>query len=277
MNIHALLLVLVTLVWGTTFPLLKSAAQHLSGLEISVARFFVAAVCMSPFVFKLNRTVWRDGALLGGMGLVAYVSQAYGLQFISSNRSAFLTSLNVLFVPFLAWMMGGKLSLKVFLASAMACFGIALMSWEGGSNWFGDGATLLSALSYAAYVLMLSRMTQRHAARSLAATQIIMMAVIGAIVLPFEGAGQLASLPARLLPVLPVIVFLGAIATAAMLFLQAIGQQRVSATKAALIYALEPAFASVFSWLWLGEQLSQRAALGGAIVVAAVVLSEWQA
>lgn len=275
MNLHALLLVIVTLVWGMTFPLLKSAAQHMSGLEISVARFFVAALCMAPFVFKLNRAVWRDGALLGGMALISYVSQAYGLQFISSNRSAFLTSLNVLFVPLLAWMLGGKLSFKVIIGSILACFGIGLMSWDGGSNWFGDGATLICALSYAAYVLMLARMTQRHTPRSLATTQIIMMALIGAVALPFGDVSQLASLPERLMPILPVIVFLGAIATAGMLFLQAIGQRRVSATKAALIFALEPVFASLFSWLWLGEQLSQRAALGGGIVVLAVILSEW--
>jgi len=274
MNLHALLLVLVTLVWGTTFPLLKSAAQHLSGLEISVIRFFVAAICMSPFALKLNRSTWRDGAILGSVGLISYVSQAYGLQFISSNRSAFLTSLNVLFVPFLAWLTGSKLSLKVFIASAIACIGIGLMSWEGGSNWFGDGATLLSALSYATYVLLLSRMSQKHTARSLAATQIIMMALIGAIILPFEGSAQLASLPDRLMPVLPIVLFLGIVATAGMLFLQAIGQQRVSAAKSALIYALEPAFASMFSWLWLGEQLTQRAAIGGALVVMAVVFSE---
>ena len=275
MNLHAILLVIVTLVWGTTFPLLKSAAQHLSGLEISVARFFVAAICMTPFAWKQTRSTWRDGALLGGVGLISYVSQAYGLQFISSNRSAFLTSLNVLFVPFLAWMIGSKLSLKVFLASALACVGIGLMSWEGGSNWFGDGATLISALSYATYVLLLSRLSKKHTARSLAATQIIMMALIGAIILPFEGSMQLATLPDRLLPVFPTILFLGIVATAGMLFLQAIGQQRVSAAKAALIYALEPAFAAMFSWLWLGEQLTQRAALGGALVVIAVVFSEW--
>lgn len=274
MNLAPWLLVLVTLVWGTTFPLLKSAAQHLSGLEISVARFFVAALCMSPFVLKLRREVWRDGALLGSMGLVSYVSQAYGLQFISADRSAFLTSLSVLFVPVLSWFMGGKLTLKIVFAALLACFGIGLMSWEGGSNWIGDGATVISALAYASYVLMLSSMTQRHATRELVTTQIVMMALIGAVLLPFEGIVQLTSLPPRLLTVWPIVVFLGAVATAAMLFLQAQGQKRVSATRAALIYALEPAFAALFSWLLLGEQLGVRAAVGGSILVAAVLLSE---
>lgn len=274
MNFYPLLLVLVTLVWGTTFALLKSAAQHLSGLEISVARFIVAALCMSPFVLKLRLAVWRDGALLGSMGLVSYVSQAYGLQFISSDRSAFLTSLNVLFVPLLSWFMGGQLNFKIVFAALLACGGIGLMSWGGGSSLPGDGATVISALAYASYVLMLSRMTLKHPSRELVTTQIVMMALIGVVLLPFEGLAQVASLPARALTVWPVILFLGAVATAAMLFLQAQGQKRVSAARAALIYALEPAFAALFSWLLLGEQLGLRAALGGAILVAAVLLSE---
>jgi drug/metabolite transporter (DMT)-like permease len=275
MNYYAAILLLVTLVWGTTFPILKAATQHLSGLEVSALRFLVAALCMSPFAFRLSRAAWRDGALLGGVALVSYVSQAYGLQFISSNRSAFLTSLNVLLVPFIAWMLGGVLTLQVLLAAALACLGIGLMSWEGGGNWFGDGATLLSALAYAMYVLMLARMTQTHTARTLATTQIIMMALFGALMLCFEDSNQLASLPLRVQLAMPSVLYLGVVATAGMLFLQAIGQRGVSASKAALIFALEPAFAALFAWLWLGEQLGQRAAFGGAIVVFAVVLSEW--
>lgn len=276
MNFHAFLLLLVTLVWGTTFPILKNATQHLSGLEVSALRFVVAALCMAPFAFKLSRAAWRDGAWLGAVALASYVTQAYGLEFISSNRSAFLTSLNVLLVPFLGWIMGSVLSLQVLLAALLACLGIGFMSWEGGGNWFGDIATVVSALSYATYVLMLGRMAQRHTARTLATTQIIMMALFGLLMLGAQGSAQLATLPARLQPVLPSILYLGVLATAGMLFLQAIGQQKVSAPKAALIFSLEPAFAALFAWLWLGEQLSQRAAFGGTLVVLAVLLSEWK-
>ena len=99
MNFNLALLLLITMVWGTTFPLLKSAATTLSGLEISAVRFAVAAVCMAPFIWKVPRRTWIDGALLGALALVSYVAQAYGLQFISSNRSAFLTSLAVLIAP----------------------------------------------------------------------------------------------------------------------------------------------------------------------------------
>lgn len=278
MNVSVLLLLLVTLVWGTTFPLLKSAAADLNGVEISTLRFLAAAVCMAPFLFKVPRRAWIDGLLLGALALASYVAQAYGLQHISSNRSAFLTSLNVLMVPFIGLLFGGRLSLPVVLAALLACTGIGLMSWEGGGNLPGDGATLLCALAYALYVIVLSQRTNRHDARHLAATQIVVMAVLGVLwmLLQSHGTDVIATLPARAMPHVMTLLYLGVVATAGMLFLQAVGQRRVSADKAAVIYAMEPVFAALFGWLWLGELLGWRGTIGGAIVIGALILSEWR-
>lgn len=120
MNLNVLMLLVVTLVWGTTFPLLKSVAVDLNGVEISTIRFLFAAVCMIPFLLKAPRRAWADGLVLGALALASYVTQAYGLQHISSNRSAFLTSLNVLMVPFLGLLFGGRLSWPVLLAALLA-------------------------------------------------------------------------------------------------------------------------------------------------------------
>lgn len=276
LNFSVLILLLVTLVWGTTFPLLKSAASSLSGVEISALRFLVAGLCMLPFVRKASSATWRDGAILGALALVSYVAQAYGLEHISSNRSAFLTSLNVLMVPFIGLLFGGRLSTIMVAAAALACAGIGLMSWEGGGNLLGDGATVLCALAYALYVIVLSQRASRHEARQLAATQIVLMAVFSSLwmALASLGSDALATLPARAWPQLGTVVYLGLIASAAMLFLQAVAQRHVSADKAAVIYAMEPVFAALFGWLWLTESLTLRAAVGGALVVGAVILSE---
>src|SRR4051812_20145825 len=109
MNFNLAILLVVTLVWGTTFPLLKTAAGSLSGVEISGIRFALAAVCMAPFMRHVPRRTWMDGALLGALALVSYVSQAFGMQYISSNRSAFLTSLAVLMVAVLGLFWGARL------------------------------------------------------------------------------------------------------------------------------------------------------------------------
>lgn len=276
MSRHVGLLLFVTLVWGTTFPLLKAASATLSGVEISAIRFALAALCMAPFLRRVPAHTWRDGAILGLLALVSYVTQAYGLQFISSNRSAFLTSLNVLMVPLLGLLWGGSITWLTLGAALAACVGIGLMSWEGGAHLTGDGATLICALAYALYVIVLSQRAARHDARALTATQILFMAVFAGLWVGISGAstGNLATLGSRLMPHAWALVYLGLVATAGMLLLQAVAQKHVSADKAAVIYAMEPVFAALFGWLWLGEVLTERAALGGAIVVLAVIVSE---
>lgn len=274
MNVYSLLLLIVTLVWGTSFPLLKAAAADLNGVEISALRFAVAAACMAPFLLRAPRRAWIDGLLLGFIALLSYVTQAYGMQYISSNRSAFLTSLNVLMVPFLGLLFGRKLSWSVLLAASLACTGIGLMSWEGGGNLRGDGATVFCALAYAAYTLVLSQRADKNDARYLAATQVAVMAVSGTLWMLLQSADTLSTLPARALPHAGSLLYLGAIATAAMLFVQAIGQRHVSADKAALIFAMEPVFAALSGWVWLGELLGWRGMMGGAVVIGALVLAE---
>lgn len=278
-NIHVLALLFVTLVWGATFPVLKSATVHLSGVEVSALRFLIAAVCMTPLVLRVPRRTWLDGALLGALVLVSYVVQAFGLQFISSNRSAFLTSLNVLMVPLLGVVFGTRLTLSVLGAATLACAGIGLMSWEGGSHLLADAATVFGALAYAMYVILLSQRASRHVPGELAATQIVWMALLGCLWMLADawGTDKLQTLPARLdASVLAGLVYLGVVATAGMLFLQAMAQRHVSADKAALVYAMEPVFAAMFAWMWLSELLTWKAAIGGAMVVTAVVLSEWR-
>ena len=278
MSIYILVLLFVTLVWGATFPVLKIATAQLSGLEVSTLRFFIAAVLMLPFAVRAPRQAWRDGGVLGVIVLVSYVAQAYGLEHISSNRSAFLTSLNVLIVPMLGLLLGMRPAWLVWVAAALACVGIGLMSWEGGGHWWADAATILGALAYAIDVIILSRWAGRHNAKHLAATQVVWMAILGGVWMLFASLGtdRLTTLPDRVTwPVFAGLLYLGLVATAGMLFLQAIAQRHVSADKAALVYALEPVFAAVFAWLWLSEVLTLQASIGAALVVIAVVMSEY--
>jgi len=275
-NFSVLMLLIVTLVWGTTFPLLKSLSLDLSGVEISAVRFMLAALCMLPFALRAPLRTWRDGSLLGLVALVSYVTQAWGLQHISSNRSAFITGLNVLMVPFLGLLFGNRISWWVVATACVACGGIGLMSWEGGGNLAGDAATLLCAVSYAVYVVLLTQRTNRHDARQLAATQIVVMAVIAAVWIGATSAASpvLASLPARVGKHWLALTYLGLVATAAMLVLQARAQRHVSADKAAVIYAMEPVFAALFAWALLGEFMGWRGIVGGGLVVVAMVASE---
>jgi drug/metabolite transporter (DMT)-like permease len=273
---YPLILLLVTVVWGMTFPVLKVATGLLSGVEITTLRFCIAALCMLPFVRGISFAAWRDGFWLGALALVSMAAQAYGLQFIASNRSAFLTSLNVLMVPVLGLLLGGRPSWMIFVAAALACLGIGMMSYDGEAHLWADVATLLAALAYAVYTMGMSARARLHKAVQLASAQVWCMAAMGLVwMLLDSGPARVLSLPATLnMEVLLGLLFLGALASAAAFFLQALAQTHVSAEQAAIIYAMEPVFAALFAWFYLAEVMTPMAQAGALVVIFAVVLSQ---
>ena len=273
---YPLILLLVTVVWGMTFPVLKVATGVLSGVEITTLRFCIAALCMLPFVRRIPFAAWRDGFFLGALALFSMAAQAYGLQFIASNRSAFLTSLNVLMVPLLGLLLGGRPGWLIFLAAALACVGIGMMSYDGEPDLWADAATLLAALAYAVYTMGMSARARLHKAVHLASAQVWCMAAMGLIwMLLDSGPVRVLSLTEAIhLEVLLGLLFLGALASAATFFLQALAQTHVSAEQAAIIYAMEPVFAALFGWIYLAEWMTPMAQAGAVVVVVAVVLSQ---
>jgi len=110
----------------------------------------------------------------------------------------------------------------------------------------------------------------------LAAAQIACMALLGALwMLADSGAQRLLLLPGLVdTEVWWGLLYLGAVASAATFFLQAMAQSRVSAAQAAIIYAMEPVFAAAFGWWYINEQMTPLALLGGALVIAAVIASQ---
>ena len=273
---YPLILLLVTVVWGMTFPVLKVATGLLSGVEITTLRFCIAALCMLPFVRGISFATWRDGFWLGALALFSMAAQAYGLQFIASNRSAFLTSLNVLMVPLLGLLLGGRPGWLIFVAAAMACLGIGMMSYDGEAHLWADAATLLAALAYAVYTMGMSARARLHKAVQLASAQVWCMAAMGMVwMLLDSGPARVLSLPEVInLEVLLGLLFLGALASAATFFLQALAQTHVSAEQAAIIYAMEPVFAALFAWFYLAEVMTPMAQAGALVVIFAVVLSQ---
>lgn len=273
---YPFILLLVTVVWGMTFPVLKVATGVLSGVEITTLRFGIAALCMLPFVRGIGFAAWRDGFWLGVLALFSMVAQAYGLQFIASNRSAFLTSLNVLMVPLLGLLLGARPSWLIFVAAALACLGIGMMSYDGEAHLLADAATLFAALAYAVYTMGMSARARLHKAVHLASAQVWCMAVMGLVwMLLDSGPARVLSLPGVInLEVFLGLLFLGALASAATFFLQALAQTHVSAEQAAIIYAMEPVFAALFAWIYLAELMTPMAQIGAVVVFIAVVLSQ---
>ena len=265
-----MLLVATTFVWSTTFAVVKDTTDSLSPATLVATRLAIAALIFVPFVRSLNARLLIDGTLLGLVLFISLASQVIGLETISANRAAFITSLNVILVPLFGPLLGRRVTIVAFLAAGLAFTGIGVMSWEGGLPGVGDLWIFICALSYAVYILFLEAVASRHPPMSLSAVQLLVSAVLGSAWAAPGLFGQLGALGANFGAVL----YLGLIATAVVTWTQAIGQRWVSAAEAALIYALEPVFAAIFSFWLLGESFGTRGLVGAALVVAAAILSQ---
>lgn len=265
-----LLLLLTTLVWSTSFPVLKYAIYDLSPATLLAVRFALAAIVFSPWLRHLNRRLLWDGFGLGLLYFAETASGLVGLQSISASRSAFLVSLNVILVPLIGALSGRPLSTKIVIAAGVALLGIGIMSWEGGGLTVGDWLTFASAIGIALYILRLEAVTQAHATLPLVAVQLLTMALLGML---WASPHWLHEVQAMAYHV-PAIAYLGLVVTAVPICTQAIAQRWVPADEAAMLYTLEPVFATVFSVWFLAEELGWQGVIGAGLVLTATAWSQ---
>jgi drug/metabolite transporter (DMT)-like permease len=282
-------LLLVTLVWGTTFPAMKDMTGYLSASWIVLVRFALAGVLLAPFLWRAR---WNDiklGAMVGVVLFFCYLFQIEGLALTTANRNAFVTGLNVLVVPLLGVAAGKRPERRIVLALVLALAGLFLLCWEGSFSWGrGDTLALLCALSFGCYIKLMEVTTRKvERLMTLTAAQIITVALCaGAWLLLREvplgqaDAGhELGSYLAYQWKGLQIyavnLVYLSVVATAAIISLQTWGQSHSSANEAAVIYAFEPGCAAIFAYFWLGETLGWNGLLGAALLISGMIVSQW--
>lgn len=285
-----LALLLVTLVWGTTFPAMKELTVYFSPAWIVFLRFALAALLLAPFLWNAARDDLVSGALLGVLLFFCYMFQVEGLALTSSNRNAFICGLNVLVVPLLG-VLGGRLPEKrIVMALLLALIGLAALCWDGGPWGRGDSLALLGAFSFGVYVTMMALRTRRAVRlMTLTAAQIATVALCAAIWLLARevprttiDAGQdfanyWGYIGHGVLKYGVNLGYLGVVATAAIISLQSWGQARTSANEAAVIYAFEPAAAAFFAFFWLAETMTSRGWIGATLLIAGMIVSQWNA
>lgn len=269
-GVGVLILVLVTLIWGTTFAIIKDALDTISVPLLLALRFSLAALLLGWVRF--DRRALGPAIILGLIGFAGFASQTIGLDLTSASKAAFVTGLSVILTPLLSslWLRS-RVAPRAYLAALVALAGLALMSLTGaGEINAGDLWLLGTALSYAFYIVYLGNVAARLPVLSLAGPQHWPMAAL-AWLWAWPEVGQLAAVPAA---TYGAIVYLAVFATALVAVLQTYAQRVVPATLAALIFLLEPVFAAVFAFFLLGERLGVLGWTGAALVVAAMVISE---
>jgi len=271
----------VTIIWGTTFVLVKAALEDVSPILFLAIRFALASFVLlilyrashsSHSLFAHPEAPFAG--LLAGLFLgVAYLFQTVGLQFTSPSKSAFITSLCVVLVPLLSLIVYRNVPGPVeIFAVCMAMFGMWLLTAPAtGAGWnAGDLLTLAAASAFAAHVLVLGRYAPLVGFGPISILQVCAAAAGFAATFFWLESPRIRLSTA----VLSAILITALLCTALAFTVQAWAQQHTSASRTALIFALEPISAAATSYLLHGEILSRRAAAGAAMILAAVVWVE---
>jgi drug/metabolite transporter (DMT)-like permease len=281
-------LLILTLLWGTTFTLVKVAMEIASpGVFLALRFALAAAVLGAVALFRRDRIgpgFWRDGLLLGFFMLAGFAFQTAGLRFTTPARSGFITGLCVLLVPFIThFTLHRPVRWSAWAGVGLAVLGAALLARPFGvpanpDQPLGDLLTVGCTLAYALQIAFMSEWSHRHPLVPFTLLQVSVVVVGALLMIPLEG-GRLDATRWRELA--GVVAFTGLFMTAGAFFVMNWAQRHTSAVRAALIYALEPASAALFSWVVIGEQLGVVGWTGGALIVLGVVAGEvggaWQA
>jgi drug/metabolite transporter (DMT)-like permease len=290
-------LVGVTVLWGSTFIITKDIVRDAPPLTYLVFRFGIAALLM--IVVYWRQIDWRDrrllvdGAILGGLNSLGLILQVFGQAYTTASKSAFITSLNTPLVPVVGLLLyRTRPSPSQLAAVLLATLGLLLLTYPaGGTRWnAGDLLTVGCALFYAVTIVQIARRSPRHDARPLTALQLVTAALtfVAAllivqlhikIVQPHH-LPDFARLQARPLLLSPRLVaeglYMALFCTVITFGLQTWAMARMSATHAAIIFALEPVSATIIAIGIEGsaEWPGARGATGAALVMLAVAASE---
>jgi drug/metabolite transporter (DMT)-like permease len=211
---------------------------------------------------------------MAGLFLFAgFFLQTEGLRLTTPPKSAFLTGLCTVMVPFLAMLVyKTRPQVSEVVGVLVATLGMGLMTLEGsiGSISRGDVLTLLGAIAFAAHIVTLGHFSKRVSFELLSITQVGAAALAALSLVWWVETPRIEWQPV----VVWAILIAGLLCTALAFTIQAWAQRFTTSTRTALIYALEPVVAWITSFVIAGEGLAGRAAIGAALILAGVLLVE---
>lgn len=272
----ALALATASFFFGTTFVVVQDAVAEVEPVPFLAVRFLVGAALLAPFAVRRRARgpaplLGRAGLTTGGVLVVAYVLQTVGLQHTTTQVSAFLTYLLVVFVPLMAAVAHRRRPSRFSVgAVVLAVAGVAALT--GGRVGFGLGEvlTLGCAVAFAAHILMLEHWAPRLDLVRLNAAQLGVVGVGLAVPGWFFGGYDFTT------GALLAAVYTGAMASALAFGLQLYGQRHLDATRVSLLLLLEPVFAAALGHA-TGERLGAWGAVGAGLIFAAILLTEvWE-
>jgi drug/metabolite transporter (DMT)-like permease len=270
-----LAVVAVTAVWGVTFVQVKDAVALYPLFAFLAVRFAIASGVLAlparKRIWSLDREGVGAGIVLGILLAAAYALQTAGLERTTVSSTGFITGLYVVLTPLLALaLFRQRMTALFWVGVVLAVAGLALLSGIDVGDPAGDLLVLGSALATAFQILLVERYANRNDAVSL--TFVEMATAFVGFLLVALALGQL-SVPTGW-TVWGALLVTGIFASALGYLIQVWAQQRISATRIALLFSLETVWAGFFGYLLAGDRLGLAGWTGCALILGGILLAE---
>jgi drug/metabolite transporter (DMT)-like permease len=278
------LLLLTAAIWGLAFVAQRSGMEVIGPFAYNGIRFALGAGSLVPlFVFLRRRRsasplrprsrAWRvRGAGLAGLVLFTAASlQQVGLVYTTAANAGFITCLYVILVPILGVFLGHATGARIWIGAVLALVGLYVLSVRDGFTMApGDLLVLVSAFFWTGHILLITWLAARMEALEIAIGQFVTCAALSLVAaLLFEPAPFAGVRPAAI-----AILYGGLLSIGVAYTLQIVAQRTAHPAHASIILSLEALFAGAGGVLLLGEPLTAKLVVGGALMLAGMIVSQ---
>lgn len=271
-----LALTITAIIWGSGFVASAIALEHFTPYQILAIRFLIGAVILSVIFHKRLKNIRKatliQGAIIGIFLYLAFALQTVGLQYTTPSKNAFLTAVNVVIVPFIAFVMyKRKIDIYELTGAVLAMIGVGILSLKLSAEVnIGDLLTLGCAFGFAFHIFYTAKYVKDSDPVLLTLIQMITAAVIGIMVVLFKGETSFTIQKEGVFSIL----YLGVFSTTIAYLLQTVAQKMITETKAAIILSTESFWGMVFSVAILDEAMTIKMILGAILILVAIIISE---
>ncbi|HOP03875.1 MAG TPA: DMT family transporter [Tenuifilaceae bacterium] len=270
------LLVLTTIIWGSTFFIIKDAVITVNEFYIVFLRTFLAAIPMLLFVYLknkkslLNPKTILKGMVLGILLATTYASQTIGLKYTSSGHSAFITGAAVVIIPMILFFFyKRKLKSQEIIILLIVFAGLYLLTYDSETKInIGDLITLITTLSLAWHLTLAGRYVKNTETLPLIAYQFFFASLFSLIIYVSTQPVTFQLSTNETITM----IYLGFIGTLFCYFVSVWAQKQVDTVTVAIIFTLEPVFAALFAWIFASETLNFKEISGGIIILGGIII-----
>lgn len=270
------MLLITAIVWGSGFVVTAIALEHLTAFQVMAGRFVLASIILSilfGYKFKyFSKSILTKGAILGAILYTGFALQTVGLEYTTPSKNAFLTAVNVVIVPLIAFAIyKRKISGQEITGAFLALVGVGFMSLEGSLAMnIGDLLSLACAVAFAFDIFYTNMFVKKEDAISLTMVQFMTAAFLSVMTVLIQGDVPVAVEREAVYA----IVYLAVFSTTIAYVCQNVAFRYTTATKGSIILSTESLFGMLLSVIFLKEVLTWQMVVGAALIMAAILLAE---